>query len=222
MNTLQTSNGIILDPQFLHQKSEPATDFKDTLQKLCDIFPSDIAIGLSAVQIGILERIFIAKIGGELHAFINPSLQLSKIKVPSVEGCLSLPGVERCVERSHKAHVIGAIFSLKNRDKLIDDMELEWKDAFVVQHEMDHLNGILIVDLPEVKSQLRKENEIRTARRVKSKQRKNKKKNNNKSERVSAKREAKIRRNDRQLKKKRRRQAEILAEIEAKKENILP
>ena len=220
MEALKTSNKIVVDQKFLHKKSELATDFKEILQKLCDIFPSGEAIGLSAPQIGILERIFIARIDGELHAFINPSLQLSEIKVPSVEGCLSLPGIQRCVERSHKTHIIGTIFSLKNRDKLIDDMELEWDDAFVVQHETDHLNGILIVDLPEIESQEQRQNKVRTERRAKADKRRSKRKNKNEPTKINAKREAKMRENERRSKKKRRRRAEILAEIEAKEDSI--
>ncbi len=130
---------------------------------------TDDAFGLAAPQIGIFNRIFFARVACSKdiigHIFVNPQFDRKFLPlVPSVESCLSLPGVVRCVER-HQQVVIKAELILKvvtraeimyNKDfnlgiteSSLLSMRLKYRESFVVQHEYDHLQGVLIVDLAE-------------------------------------------------------------------------
>lgn len=100
-------------------------------------------VGLAATQVGELLRIIVAAPNGmPPQAFINPEiLRYSWAKVKSLEGCLSLPGVQAVVRRSKTVRVkaldsCGKIVKFKAAGLL----------SFILQHEIDHLNGILIID----------------------------------------------------------------------------
>lgn len=144
---------IVTDQKVLSKKSEPANDLEigDIIQQLSISIPAH-SLGLAAPQIGIHKRIFLANLSSGLHAFINPEItQKSPDKIPSEESCLSLPGIMRCVERHSR--VIVACYKLINMttgDLVVEPepMILKGRDSLVVQHENDHLNGVLIVHLP--------------------------------------------------------------------------
>jgi peptide deformylase len=135
---------------------------KGTIKSLIASFPKN-SLGLSAPQIGIFERIFLARLDkvyiqdGEPvqknFIFINPIVEPSFDLFFSTEGCLSLPGVERCVRRSSSVKVKGLIFTVLDDTGDIDlvsdpilEMELKDRDAAIIQHENDHLNGVLLID----------------------------------------------------------------------------
>ena len=100
-------------------------------------------IGLAAPQIGLPKRIIVADIGSRegLIVLINPMILSSEGKEIMEEGCLSLPGIHLDVKRAAKIFV-------KGLDEKGLDIELELSGllARVVQHEIDHLDGILIID----------------------------------------------------------------------------
>lgn len=97
-------------------------------------------IGLAAPQIGISKRIILVKIGSVVQAIINPVITRRRLgKGISTEGCLSFPGMIKKVKRDKQIIVEG--YSQKWEPV---KMKLRGLDSCVVQHEIDHLNGITI------------------------------------------------------------------------------
>ena len=99
-------------------------------------------IGLSANQIGLDMRVFVAMVENKFYALFNPEIvQLSKEITPMDEGCLSVPGVYGLVERPAKV-------TLKGLDANGKPIKIKaWGLlAKVFQHEVDHLNGGLFID----------------------------------------------------------------------------
>lgn len=152
---------IITDQKILFKKSEPANDLEvgDIIQQLSISIPVH-ALGLSAPQIGIHKRIFLARLfinangSSSPYAFVNPKITWkSSDKVPSEESCLSLPGIRRCVERYSQISVTcDKLINMETSELEVEPepIRLKSRDSFVVQHENDHLNGVLIVSLPHV------------------------------------------------------------------------
>jgi len=106
------------------------------------------AVGLAANQVGIIKRIIVidwgvlSPKGANVKAMINPEIvQLSDEKELDMEGCLSLPGIGRKVSRSKNIKV--KYLDETGTQQILDITGLK---ARVVQHEVDHLNGILIID----------------------------------------------------------------------------
>lgn len=135
------------DP-ILHKKAEPLTEFGDREQKLFDdmietMFVED-GVGLAAPQVGISKRILIAAPTtkrGEEYVLVNPEIYESSGREKGLEGCLSLPGINGEVVRAKKIRV-------RYQDRFGKPVDIEAKDFFarIIQHEMDHLDGILLID----------------------------------------------------------------------------
>ena len=98
-------------------------------------------VGLAAVQIGILKRVIVVNVGEELVALVNPEILENEGESQMEEGCLCLPGVLIDVKRSEKVKVKG--LNEKGEEVVVD---AEGLLARAFQHEVDHLNGILIID----------------------------------------------------------------------------
>lgn len=99
-------------------------------------------IGLSANQIGLDLKVFVAKVANKFYSIFNPEIvQLSKESIAMEEGCLSVPGVFGSVERPEKITLKG--FNIKGKPIKIKAWGLL---ARVFQHEVDHLNGKLFID----------------------------------------------------------------------------
>lgn len=101
-------------------------------------------IGLAANQVGWMERVLVKDETGERtgeRVFINPVILHQEGETLEEEGCLSLPGVFGKVMRSEK--VVVAAYTLKG-ERL--EIKVEGLSARVWQHEIDHLNGTLIID----------------------------------------------------------------------------
>ena len=102
-------------------------------------------IGLAAPQVGILQRIVVADIGDSPISLVNPEIVKGSGTENMIEGCLSLPGYEVDVNRNTW---IG-----KNLEGKRIVNKVEGLMARVLQHEVDHLNGILICDYGELLSE---------------------------------------------------------------------
>ena len=109
-------------------------------------------VGLAAVQVGALLRLFVTRVSGDNpRVFINPDiLETSIEQEPFEEGCLSMPGLYTDVIRPSSVRIQawnekGRPFSLATDGYL----------GRVIQHEFDHLNGILFIDRIEPKKRLR-------------------------------------------------------------------
>jgi peptide deformylase len=99
-------------------------------------------LGLAGPQIGVLKRIFIYDLGEGPETMINPEIVWqSEETIEDTEGCLSIPGHDMKVTRAAKIRIKGLGLDGKARE-----VEAEGMTARVFQHEMDHLDGVLIID----------------------------------------------------------------------------
>lgn len=98
-------------------------------------------IGLAAPQVGIAQRVIIAEIGEKLLALANPEISAPEGEEHLQEGCLSLPNLRVDVRRAHSVVVRGLGADGKELER-----EVRGLPARVIQHEIDHLNGVLIID----------------------------------------------------------------------------
>ncbi|MFA1641430.1 peptide deformylase [Chryseomicrobium aureum] len=120
------------------------TEFNEELGKLLDdMYETMVAadgIGLAAPQIGVSKRIAIVDMGEgqEVIEMINPQVVAIGGKEVEVEGCLSFPGLYGEVERPYYVKV-----EAEDRDGNLYELEAEDYEARAIQHEIDHLNGIL-------------------------------------------------------------------------------
>lgn len=99
------------------------------------------ALGLSAVQVGILSRIFTIRDGSRILTFVNPEVKAEGELTFLKEGCLSFPRAFECVQRLATATVKGTD---RNGEPL--EVKLTGDAARAAQHEFDHLEGVLFID----------------------------------------------------------------------------
>ena len=122
--------------------------FDDTLkaeiERMGELMHDALGVGLAATQLGVLHRVLVYRAYPEdpLTALVNPVLEwTSEEQEVAEEGCLSLPGVHVEVERPARVRVQ----ALDETGKELE-IETEGLDARVIQHEIDHLDGVLILD----------------------------------------------------------------------------
>jgi peptide deformylase len=132
----------------LRSKARPVEVFDDALRdevaRMGALMHDSMGIGLAATQVGILHRVLVYRVEHEspVNALINPELEWSgREKEWMEEGCLSLPGVLVDVERPVRVRVRAR--DPRGEPVLVEASGLE---ARVIQHEMDHLDGVLILD----------------------------------------------------------------------------
>ena len=101
--------------------------------------------GLAANQIGVRQRVFVYDIGDGGRVVINPRIVESSGEWTYDEGCLSVPGLSWPIVRPKEVHLVGV--DLEGRDLSIEADTLE---ARVFQHEIDHLDGVLLVERLDV------------------------------------------------------------------------
>ena len=101
-------------------------------------------VGLAAPQIGVPLRVLVADVGGGPVAVVNPRLRVRRGSQVGIEGCLSIPGIYGEVKRAQRVEVDGQ--SPLGRRVVIRGSDLL---ARVLQHEIDHLNGVLFIDRVE-------------------------------------------------------------------------
>ncbi len=102
-------------------------------------------VGLAAPQVGVLERLVVVAPEGRPIVMINPEIVSAEGSVVGEEGCLSIPGLYGDVERFESIEV--KALDKRGRETLY---ELEGMAARVVQHEIDHLDGVLFIDKVDV------------------------------------------------------------------------
>jgi len=135
----------------LREKASPVTKIDGEIQRLIDDMVETMyaapGIGLAAPQVGISKRIIIIDVSmkeGEknpLIVLINPEIVEGEGEIESEEGCLSLPGYITTVKRSERVIVRGL-----NRDGRPIEIEGEGLLSRALQHECDHLDGVLLID----------------------------------------------------------------------------
>lgn len=132
----------------LRMKAKPVESFDEDLQRLVDrmsaLMVDASGVGLAATQVGILQRVFVFTPGAdeEIVAVVNPTITAEGDEVETDdEGCLSLQGVLAPVERPMRVRLEGKDVHGKEIVR-----ELEGYPARTAQHELDHLDGVLIID----------------------------------------------------------------------------
>ena len=131
--------------EVLRQTSRPVFKVTEEIIELVDqmerIMRAANGVGLAAPQLGILQRIFVYDAGDGFHALINPKIIARKGEQIGIEGCLSLPGLQGDVARAEEVVVKGV--DQFGKPVRVRGSELT---ARVIQHEMDHLDGVLFID----------------------------------------------------------------------------
>ncbi len=132
----------------LRTRARPIERFDDELreevERMGRLMDDAIGVGLAATQVGVVHRLLVYRIAHDapLAALINPEVEWSGRDTESMEeGCLSLPGV--LVEVDRPVHVRVRALDENGEPILIEASGLE---ARVIQHEIDHLDGVLILD----------------------------------------------------------------------------
>lgn len=146
------------DP-LLKQVAHPVAAVTDEIRKLADDMAETMyaapGVGLAANQVGVLLRLFVIDIAGEdepsdLHVFINPELLETTGTQTWEEGCLSFPGITEEIRRAERVRVRAL-----GRDGAPFELEASGLLAVAIQHENDHLNGVVMLDkLNSVKRRL--------------------------------------------------------------------
>jgi peptide deformylase len=137
---------VQLGASVLRTVAKEVVEFDEKLHILIDDMIETMVdadgIGLAANQVGILKRVFVVSVDLEkFYEFINPDIVESSGSEIFEEGCLSILGVKGNVERPSKIKVVA-----KDRDGKEFALEADGLLARVIQHEYDHLNGVLFVD----------------------------------------------------------------------------
>jgi peptide deformylase len=135
----------------LRSAASPVTEFDDQLaedgERMIGLMRDAIGVGLAATQLGILRRMLVFQVGSEAEptVLVNPEIEWrSEDSATAEEGCLSIPGVVVDVERplfvrAHAVDVHGEPLTV----------EASGLEARVIQHEVDHLDGVLMLDRTE-------------------------------------------------------------------------
>ena len=143
---------IIIEPDsILRKKSQSLEKVDDELKKLMDdmleTMYSAPGIGLAAVQVGVLKRLVVIDLSKDDQKkeplfFVNPKITFQSKKTSVYEeGCLSLPGYFAEIERPAECHINYIDYDGKSKD-----LQASGLLATCIQHEIDHLDGILFID----------------------------------------------------------------------------
>lgn len=140
----------IPDP-ILKKKSLPIKNVDSSVKKLMDDMLETMyaapGIGLAAVQVGVLKRVVVIDLSKKEEKktplfFVNPEIiSTSDEQVSYEEGCLSIPNQFAEIKRPNRCHVKYLDYNGKKKDLKADGLL-----ATCIQHEIDHLNGILFID----------------------------------------------------------------------------
>ncbi|WP_439236490.1 peptide deformylase [Lonepinella koalarum] len=141
-------NILIYPNEQLRTIAEPVTEFNDELQTFIDNMFETMyeheGIGLAATQVNVHQRVITIDIDGDKTnqiVLINPEILQSSGEAGIEEGCLSIPGFRGLVPRKEKVTV-----KALNRQGEEFTFETDGLLAICIQHEIDHLNGVLFVD----------------------------------------------------------------------------
>ncbi|MCY3550564.1 MAG: peptide deformylase [Candidatus Poribacteria bacterium] len=136
----------------LRKRAEPVAEITEAERQLAEqmletLYATGNGIGLAATQVGVLKRVIIVDIGEEDDeeyeplVLFNPELLSSDGEIVAEEGCLSIPDVTADVKRPESIVVEGV-----NLQREAIRVEADGLLARVLQHEIDHLNGVLFID----------------------------------------------------------------------------
>ena len=151
----------------LKSRATPVDRFDESLQRqvsrMAGIMNDALGVGLAAPQLGISQRLLVYRVGPDapVIALANPEVEWeSPDREPGEEGCLSIPGVTVDVERP--VHLRVRALDEEGEQRVVEASGLE---ARVIRHEMDHLDGVLILERTSRDERKRALRELREAER---------------------------------------------------------
>ena len=136
---------LTADEAILHQRAKKVTHFDASLHRLLDDLLETMrdapGVGIAANQVGVPLQVAVIELEDKVTELINPEIVRSSGEVIDWEGCLSVPGFVAEVRRAAKVTV-------KARDRHGKEFRVKGEELFsrALQHEIDHLNGILFID----------------------------------------------------------------------------
>ena len=131
----------------LKTRAREVAEFDDSLKLLTEEMLQTLRAGegrmaIAANQVGVLKRVFVAEADGAVYMLVNPVIEeRSEETETALEGCLSMPGIGVEVERHS-----GVVVSGRDGEGRPVRFEVEGEIARMVQHETDHLDGVLMLD----------------------------------------------------------------------------
>ncbi len=135
----------IYGSEVLRQKAEAIGELTDDIRELISGMRDSLyyhqGIGLAANQVGVSKRLFVVDAGDGLKVFINPRIKERDVTVTAEEGCLSLPEIYVEVPRSRS--ILLEYMDEEGKEKTL---EADGLLARVIQHECDHLDGMMTID----------------------------------------------------------------------------
>ena len=158
--TINSKDDSVLHIPSKKIKDPTSTEIQLLIPEMVSAMHKADGLGLAAPQIGVSLRLCIVEIQGEIITFINPQItRHSKDTVVFEEGCLSVPGKFMPINRAEKIQM-RYLDTDGNRNKLKADGLL----AIALQHELDHLDGILILDRAKNQKKPKAQNNKKLAR----------------------------------------------------------
>ncbi len=173
--------------ELLRKKSRNVDEIDNKIRELVldmvDTMYDKDGVGLAAPQVGVLKKIIVYDVGEGPKVLINPIIEKATGKQTGEEGCLSSPNVFGEVDRPEKITV--KAYDIDGKEVTVKATELE---AIVICHEIDHLNGVLFLDIARdvytasneeieaAKEEARKEQECKRGKNSKNKKKNKKKK----------------------------------------------
>jgi peptide deformylase len=152
----------------LKSRATPVDRFDDSLRRqasrMAGIMNDALGVGLAAPQLGISQRLLVYRIGPDAPVIVlaNPEVEWSSGDLePGEEGCLSIPGVTVDVERPVHVRV-----RAQDEEGGLRVVEASGLEARVIQHEIDHLDGVLILERTSREERKRALRELREAERA--------------------------------------------------------
>ena len=136
---------VEIGDEILKEKAKPVKSINANIIKLLDNMADTLAdakgAGLAAPQIGVSKRVIVVDVGEGLYEMVNPQIINTAGQETDVEGCLSIPGLVGDVTRA-------ATVKVRDLDRHGKEKNLTAKGmlARALQHEIDHLEGILYID----------------------------------------------------------------------------
>lgn len=132
------------DPVLKEKSRDVAVDpeLRELVDRMIKIMHAADGVGLAAPQIGILRKVIVFQLDKQEYVLINPEITWrSDETITEAEGCLSLASLATDVERAEKVRVEG-----EDLEGVHQVLELDGMHARILQHEIDHLNGMMIID----------------------------------------------------------------------------
>jgi peptide deformylase len=131
--------------KILKKKANKVDEVDQVIESFLDqmyiLMKATDGIGLAANQVGLTMQLVVIELEGKVYKLVNPKITRKEGTIAFKEGCLSFPGIELEIKRSHKI----CVEALDSKGKPVI-LNPEGVLAVVFQHEIDHINGITFID----------------------------------------------------------------------------